>query len=142
MISKIPTLTYLDDRPVFPDEHEVVRAWARDGLDGERAAREQIAERKKQRDIRNYEFMQAIRAEAFREVRSCRQQNLWSCTNCFGTYLKTALTYTNSLCRNVSDWGCHLVTQTHTWNSSAILSGMYLRTPQNCRKLARNWICT
>lgn len=68
MISKIPTLTYLDDRPVFADEHELVQAWARNGLEGERIAREQISERKKQRDIRNYEFMQAIRAEAFREV--------------------------------------------------------------------------
>lgn len=68
LISKIPTLTYLDDRPVFPDEHEVVQAWASGGLDGERLAREQIAERKKQRELRNYEFMQAIRAEAFREV--------------------------------------------------------------------------
>lgn len=71
MIAKIPSLTYLDDRPVFPDEHEVVQAWARDGLDGERAAREQIAERKKQREARNYQFMQAIRAEAFREVCPC-----------------------------------------------------------------------
>eukprot|EP00892_Ulva_mutabilis_P007234 jgi/Ulvmu1/4883/UM020_0169.1 len=69
MISRIPSLTYLDDRPVFPDEHEVVQAWARDGLQGERVARDQIAARKKQRDTRNYEFMQAIRAEAFREKR-------------------------------------------------------------------------
>lgn len=68
LISRIPTLTYLDDRPVFDNEREIVEGWSEDGLEGERKAREAIATREKERNQRNFDFMQAIRAEAFREV--------------------------------------------------------------------------
>ena len=68
MIASLPELTYLDERPVFDSEREVTTAWARGGLKEERAARDAIRERDLQRDRRNMEFMQAIRAEAFRQV--------------------------------------------------------------------------
>lgn len=68
MIASLPELTYLDDRPVFENEREVVQAWARGGVGEERVARDAIRVRAQQRDRRNFEFMQAIRAEAFRQV--------------------------------------------------------------------------
>ena len=74
-ISRIPTLTYLDDRPVFANEREIVEGWHEAGLEGERKAREVIAAREKEQNQRNFDFMQAIRAEAFREV--CT--SIWNC---------------------------------------------------------------
>lgn len=68
-MAALPELTYLDDRPVFPKERELVHAWADGGLAAERAARDSIRERERARDRRNFEFMQAIRSEAFRQVR-------------------------------------------------------------------------
>ena len=67
----IPTLTYLDDRPIFDNERTVAEAWAKAGLDGERAAREAIKKAEKARDRRNFEYLQAIRAEGYRQVRTC-----------------------------------------------------------------------
>lgn len=68
LIARIPTLTYFDDRPVFANEREIVEAWNEEGLEGERKAREAIILREKEQNQRNFDFMQAIRAEAFREV--------------------------------------------------------------------------
>jgi len=39
MISKIPTLKYLDDRPVFDDDRRNAEAFARGGLEEEREER-------------------------------------------------------------------------------------------------------
>ena len=68
-MSALPELTYLDDRPVFPNERELVQAWLDGGVDAERTARDSIRERERARDRRNFEFMQAIRSEAFRQAR-------------------------------------------------------------------------
>ena len=47
-----------------------MQAWAAGGLEGERTARDSIRDRERQKDRRNFEFMQAIRSEAFRQVRA------------------------------------------------------------------------
>lgn len=39
LISKIPTLKYIDDKPVFDDEKRFADAWARGGLEEERKER-------------------------------------------------------------------------------------------------------
>jgi dynein assembly factor 1 len=39
IISKIPTMKYIDDKPVFEDEHRYALAWARGGLEEERKER-------------------------------------------------------------------------------------------------------
>ena len=36
LISKIPTLKYIDDKPIFEDEKRYADAWARGGLEEER----------------------------------------------------------------------------------------------------------
>ena len=41
MISSIPTLSYLDDRPVFALERICAEAWAKGGLEAEKAARKE-----------------------------------------------------------------------------------------------------
>ena len=53
IISKIPTLKYLDDRPVFEDDRRNAEAFSRGGIEEERAERERIAEEKRVRDKRN-----------------------------------------------------------------------------------------
>jgi dynein assembly factor 1, axonemal len=68
LIACLPELTYLDDRPIFPNEREIAAAWFSGGIAAERAARDSIRDRERQRDRRNFEFMQAIRSEAFRQV--------------------------------------------------------------------------
>jgi dynein assembly factor 1 len=46
-ISKIKTLTYLDDRPVFEEDRRHAEAYTRGGIEEERAERELI---RKERD--------------------------------------------------------------------------------------------
>ncbi|KPA84578.1 hypothetical protein ABB37_01112 [Leptomonas pyrrhocoris] len=47
MILHLPALTYLDERPVFPEERRVVEAWGRGGEDAEAAERAAIREEKR-----------------------------------------------------------------------------------------------
>ena len=53
MIARLPTLKYLDDRPVFDDDRRNAEAFARGGLDEERKEREIIKQEKADRDERN-----------------------------------------------------------------------------------------
>ena len=53
VISKLPNLKYLDDRPVFDDDRRNAEAFARGGMEEERAERARIAEEKKARDDYN-----------------------------------------------------------------------------------------
>jgi dynein assembly factor 1 len=46
LISKIPTLKYLDDRPVFEEDRRFAEAWAKGGLDEERKERETFKKEK------------------------------------------------------------------------------------------------
>ena len=76
MISEIPGLAYLDDRPVFPLERLCAEAWAKGGLEAEKAARaaHKAEEEDKQRRDREYltsirEAARAKREEQARETR-------------------------------------------------------------------------
>jgi len=56
IISSIKTLTYLDDRPVFPDERRTSEAWARGGSEAEKAERALIKEEKEKKEKKNMEW--------------------------------------------------------------------------------------
>lgn len=62
IVSKIKTLTYLDDRPVFADERRLADAWARGGNDAEQAERDLIKQEGLDKQKRNHEaFSQMVR---------------------------------------------------------------------------------
>jgi dynein assembly factor 1 len=46
LITKIPTLKYLDDRPVFEEDRRFAEAFSRGGLDEERKEREILKKEK------------------------------------------------------------------------------------------------
>lgn len=53
IISSIPSLMYLDDRPVFKEDRRHAEAFARGGIEEERKERELIREENRERDEKN-----------------------------------------------------------------------------------------
>ena len=64
MISSIPTLSYLDDRPVFPLERLCAEAWAEGGLEAEKAARKKYKDEEEAKQRRDHEYLSNMREEA------------------------------------------------------------------------------
>ena len=64
LIARIPTLKYLDDRPVFVDDRRNAEAFARGGIEEERAERERIQEEKRSRDKRNRDAFEEMISQA------------------------------------------------------------------------------
>lgn len=60
LITQIPTLKHLDNRPVFADERRVAEAWARGGKEAEQAERRAIVQEQRERDRVNFEYMQRL----------------------------------------------------------------------------------
>lgn len=67
LITKLPTLTYLDDRPVFKDDRRTAEAFGRGGFEEEKAERAKIRQEKKDaNDLYHKNFnamMEKARAE-------------------------------------------------------------------------------
>ncbi|KAJ3163653.1 Dynein assembly factor 1, axonemal [Geranomyces michiganensis] len=64
MISRIKTLTYLDDRPVFDKERLCAEAWARGGPEAEKAERERQRDEERTAQARNFEALKKLQTEA------------------------------------------------------------------------------
>lgn len=69
VISKIPSLKYLDDRPVFDEDRRYAEAFAEGGLDAEREERKKVKVEKDEKHQANHDaFKEMIRkAKAKRE---------------------------------------------------------------------------
>ena len=55
VISKIPGIKYIDDKPVFQDELRYAQAWARGGMEEERAERAKYKQEKEDEQKRQHE---------------------------------------------------------------------------------------
>ena len=69
IINAIPTLTYLDDRPVFKDDRRNAEAFARGGNEEERKERQKIKDEEKERHDKNHNAFRAMMAAAREEKR-------------------------------------------------------------------------
>ena len=69
MISTLPTLKYLDDRPVFEDDRKFAEAWSRGGLDEERKEREKVRKEKEDEHWSNHDAFTEMIKKAREEKR-------------------------------------------------------------------------
>lgn len=60
IISSVPNLKYLDDRPVFEEDRRRAEAWARGGMDEERAEMKRIKKEKEDKHWANHEAFQIM----------------------------------------------------------------------------------
>ncbi|TPX68576.1 hypothetical protein SpCBS45565_g03066 [Spizellomyces sp. 'palustris'] len=64
LISRIRTLTYLNDRPVFDKERLAVEAWARGGIEAEREERRRQKDEEKKEHERSFEALRKLQDDA------------------------------------------------------------------------------
>ncbi|XP_024525801.1 dynein assembly factor 1, axonemal [Selaginella moellendorffii] len=67
VISSLPKLNHLDDRPVFWDERLCAEAWARGGYQAEQEERERVKAIRSEMEIKQLESMRKIRNDALEE---------------------------------------------------------------------------
>lgn len=75
VIAKIPTLTYLDDRPVFDDDRRRAEAWFRGGIEEERLEIKIIKKEKDDKHWANHEAFRIMVNKAKDEKKSEDLQN-------------------------------------------------------------------
>ncbi|KAK3850213.1 hypothetical protein Pcinc_043065 [Petrolisthes cinctipes] len=73
VILACPSLTYLDDRPVFPVDRAAAEAWREGGVDAERATRKEWKEREHQRQLDCVNDVLKLRARVLAE-RAAKEQ--------------------------------------------------------------------
>lgn len=64
MIASVPTLAYLDDRPVFELERVCAEAWAVGGLDAEKAARKAFKDEEEAKQKRDHQYLADLREKS------------------------------------------------------------------------------
>jgi dynein assembly factor 1 len=74
LISKIPTLKYLDDRPVFAEDRRYAEAFARGGIEEERKERDVLKKEKDDAHWKNHEAFQDMIKKAREEKRKADEE--------------------------------------------------------------------
>lgn len=74
LIARIPTLKYLDDRPVFEEDRRRAEAFARGGMDEERKEIKRIKKEKDDKHWANHEAFRLMVSKAKSEKKSKEQQ--------------------------------------------------------------------
>lgn len=67
VISSLPVLTYLDERPVFIEERRTANAWARGGKAEEQLERQKIEQENQEKHTRNYQQFEKMLQDAREE---------------------------------------------------------------------------
>jgi dynein assembly factor 1 len=75
IISRLPQIKYIDDKPVFEDEKRFAEAWARGGLDEERKDRALYKKEKEEEQMRQHEEFRQMIERAREEGRRERERN-------------------------------------------------------------------
>ena len=70
IINAIPTLTYLDDRPVFKEDRRHAEAFARGGIEEERKERAAIKQEEKERHDKNHNAFREMMKKAREEKKA------------------------------------------------------------------------
>jgi hypothetical protein len=68
LVARLPHLSFLDDRPVFPAERRAAEAWLAGGAAGEQAARAEMRAEEQAAALRQHEGFEALIREARREA--------------------------------------------------------------------------
>ena len=86
IITQIPTLTYLDDRPVFEDDRRRAEAWSRGGIEEERLEMKKIKQEKDDKHWANHEAFRLMvnkardtkknEAEADKEAKDYKKKSM------------------------------------------------------------------
>lgn len=76
VLSRCKNLTYLDDRPVFPEERLQVEAWAVGGTQAEKEERERQKVEKAEKEKKNHEWFTEMLANARKEKEEERARRI------------------------------------------------------------------
>jgi dynein assembly factor 1 len=74
LTAKLPKLTYLDDRPVFPEDRRNAEAFARGGIEEERKERELIRKENNEREEKNRQAFKDMIAKAKEERKKAKME--------------------------------------------------------------------
>ncbi len=74
MITSIPTLKYLDDRPVFEEDRRAAEAFSRGGFEEERLERERIRKEKDDAHWKNHEAFNEMIKRARAEKKQAEEE--------------------------------------------------------------------
>ena len=74
MIARIPTLKYLDDRPVFDEDRRYAEAFYKGGMEAEREERKKYKKEQEDKHLQNHLAFKAMIERARQEGQACNSR--------------------------------------------------------------------